>query len=903
MSESTPTSTGKLIQQAREAHRTHGGPINEDSPRDIPAPIEALQRRLEGFIQGDKPVAGAHLEGEEVVGPDGKTVDMRRAESGKPRFIRDAEDGGGREQAVPADGISWAFNGDTMSVDRNAGKAKGVRSERELSQQYEEEARQAFDDPRFTGLRRAVFFGTYVEGRTKTRNDRTADELNLAAALLHEAGMGGDYVRQSSLGEVVSGAMQIMRADYNGGGVDDRMIVWSGVGPVSRRADTSRAIVKRLENQRTGTYSHLDKITMEDMDALMISAFACGETGVALELASRAGEIVVDNDSVRSQRNVRLWSDRAREIVEGKKSEHKLDECLQEASLQLRSGQSGDPRELRAIADNAQALLQSGKLSGQHRTTAEHLLERVQELEERQNSLPNAVIARSFSTFGTMKNIDEGIFRKALDRYPESARVSSYASLAAIGEGSLSGLKDVPNAQPLKKYGLEKLRETLAADRNAWYDLQRTVPQEQLEALMGDEGIRALVTGLVEKGAARPALEQELGSRAEVVSGASVANRMAGELVRRLFPEYSLDEQVKYYTDMARGTPTANHRLWEMNFFANLSSSVANYNGDFDLTKGTPQEKQAKVQAFVREHRRNGMSHILALPNEQNGLAELLFFLKNPEYYRNDAREAVGNSQERRAGETVLGQRLSNGVAYLEAMCQEPALRKILETQFGFGDLISRDNLEKAGEVLADWFKYTASGNNPGDEEPLTRYEAMQAEGQPEEDGRVAKMLARSLEGSTAATLDELTGKADTVLGQEHALCQTAVEKAKGAIATAAVEETRMKSRKEGEAGQIQHELDGLAEENFFIASSPAARVGEEVSRRLKRSKDTRPIRSGTELAAERSSVTARLEAKQGEVHELEMQIAAKQQPAQAELDTAQGQMQKIEALEERPAR
>ena len=694
--------------------------------------------------------------------------------------------------------ITWSFNGEIAPGGRSKSYERTkYDSDKTQGPAYEEEARKALESSDRPYLRSIVFNGGYVQGKTLTYEKKTPDELNLLATLLGKAEYGKSTTQnEQNTGNIVSGALQILRAEWVGGAKNESRISWSGLSAARNHDTTARLIIDRVQKMRTAQYSEMREVTQRDADAIILGALACGDITTALQLAEKSKDIVSSKKEV------------------------------------------GDPQ---------------------------------------------STLKRLFGNWGDVAKFDESICKFAIDRYPTSLQIGAYASLASIGEGDLAGLQDIREAKTLKEIGRTKLKEILNSKRDAWIARQQVVPAEQVAELMKDTYIADRVKKIIDMEGNKQDLDEQILERAQLVAGGEAANRVAGELIRRLNPELSLEEQMKLSVGEAQSGVNSSYQYADINHFSELGYYIGKYGDAFDLTKGTAAEKTAKVRQYGWEQRRSPVTQYLANPSEQNGLAELIMFLNNPTNYQSTIDYTIQEEDRRRRdltnykkGLTVLGSRLARGVAFLDTVSHDPEVKKILEDQFGFGALIAPENLEKAQKTLADWFQYTESGyypdthravsdpNNPSQPiiqdvsptlrdrsgENLSQYEKFQVEDQPDEDETKAGMLGNMVATKKAELAAQGTSQAVTVLQSERVTAQTTLQAKKDELEQVVRPDIATKTQTTANLEMLRTQLDGLNLQSFCVVDGAMAKGKEVISRRLGRSKDSREIVTQVELDA-----------------------------------------------------
>lgn len=360
---------------------------------------------------------------------------------------------------------------------------------------------------------------------------------------------------------------------------------------------------------------------------------------------------------------------------------------------------------------------------------------------------------------------DRGLFQKAREIYGEKLRYRMDGVLASIGEGRFKDLDRSVNAKRLKKEAEERLRKELVGDRDRWYHSQQISMVGIRQKALDDDSISEAISRAALSGQEWSSIDKMLEAQGEKVTDGEVANFIAAELERRLFPELSLERQLDQAKALARGDDYMPGR--KPGYFT-LNSYEYGFIGHKLLEADmTGKEKAGSIPKMLNET----FVEKTLLSGEDQGVKQLVLFLENPDVfkaYMNQVDERWRRGTYHNLNEETflelkkaMAEKLVAGTTFLQTIAENQTARKMLTEEFGFGEFTSPERLEHSQEVLRSMFSQVLDR-----ESELTIYDEALAKTQGEsgeqadEDQRMLEAIDKTIPSEREIIIGEKKTKA-----------------------------------------------------------------------------------------------------------------------------------------------
>jgi hypothetical protein len=383
-----------------------------------------------------------------------------------------------------------------------------------------------------------------------------------------------------------------------------------------------------------------------------------------------------------------------------------------------------------------------------------------------------------------------GVFDKAREIYTEKLIERMDGVLASIGEGSFKSLENSGNAQARKQEATKRLKERLSGKRDEWYNAQRVSRVDLRQQQLDGEHLGNLVEEVATAGQGWEQIDKKITEVAEKIADGKTANFIAAELQRRMFPEYSLEEQIERSKSEARGDYDPSRGNFQYGTF-NLYENDLGFKTRDNLEMKT-EDKIEVVKQFGGGLYANTVSfqeNLLGNKNKNTGLRSLVQLLSEPDLTHG---KLIVFDQEYRRGKfgtlseealldakRTLAQRWVAGTSFLHTIAENPEGRRILATEFGFGEITNPNRFDKVQEALEKMFPNVVDKDSGVTiyEDALHRSQGDGGEQGVEDAGMTDKIIkARQREAESQATTKKiearkLTGElGDRLSTEQHQL-------------------------------------------------------------------------------------------------------------------------------------
>ncbi|PIY68882.1 hypothetical protein COY90_03575 [Candidatus Roizmanbacteria bacterium CG_4_10_14_0_8_um_filter_39_9] len=373
-----------------------------------------------------------------------------------------------------------------------------------------------------------------------------------------------------------------------------------------------------------------------------------------------------------------------------------------------------------------------------------------------------------------------GVFDEALKLYHKRSADGRgtklddrmYGVLASIGEGPLEELKKSPEAMAVKKDAERILRGKLAERRDEWYNAQRVSQVEARERALDDVHIETMIEEAVASGKDWKSIDDAIAQRADSVASGKMANFIAAELERRLYPELSIENQMQKAKADARGDYQPMLGYGKYNMLQNAIYGVTYDNANGDEHDQTTPEKEAKVAALGNCTEMKVQRSLLDNKGGAADVASLVQMLHQPASHRGSMQQVDIKFQRREFGnlseatllerKQQLADKLVAGTGFLQAVADNAEGRKILETEFGFREIADPSRLKTAQKELQKTFFQAVE---QGSDLPANK---SQGEEQADEDTRMLTQMSEIKQKEVVALTEEKIATARALVPKMH---------------------------------------------------------------------------------------------------------------------------------------
>jgi len=348
--------------------------------------------------------------------------------------------------------------------------------------------------------------------------------------------------------------------------------------------------------------------------------------------------------------------------------------------------------------------------------------------------------------------LNSSAFEKTYELYPDSLRNNLDGILASLGEegSKFSDLKNFPAAEKLKHRSETRLKERLKKSQDLWYTSQKVEDVYLLEQNFSEIQLTNIVEESLKTDKPKEFIEKYLNENSEKITSGLVANKIAAELLRRIQPELSLENQLKAFKKRANNNPDFIPGYYNRNEY--------HYKLFSDIHKSNS-EKKAEIDKISFSATNKNIEEVI-FHNNPLELKDLVLLLKNPDNYIYQVHEVIKGVNKKTNLEefkkiTAFAEKLIKGVSYLQAISEVPETLKILQKNFGFGEFVNPDSLVKVAEKLQKEFE----GNSESEIPEIGIYEKVLSENnldeQINEDVKTAKLIAKTIPKNNDLIVDE----------------------------------------------------------------------------------------------------------------------------------------------------
>lgn len=288
---------------------------------------------------------------------------------------------------------------------------------------------------------------------------------------------------------------------------------------------------------------------------------------------------------------------------------------------------------------------------------------------------------------------DSGAFRVAYDTYPYDARKRIDAVLvSALADRAGEGSREI------RDKARERLEKGIADKLDRRYAAQQVTQVASREKTVSDDELGNLARQVIEEGTPEEEIQDEIARRACLVVDGRVANLLAAELDHRLKPEHEMErvlDSIRVSIDGQR----AEEGIYDVNSFYELSYA----------------EDRTRYVASIPYLDQATLADRIAIQGSRSvGLNELIVLIREPDFfepmvenahrhYRNESHLKEGESDWDNwvSGNRLFGEKLVNGMRFLQTAAGNEDIRGVLQSEFGIpAKFLEVVNLEKAMEVL-----------------------------------------------------------------------------------------------------------------------------------------------------------------------------------------------------------
>jgi hypothetical protein len=335
------------------------------------------------------------------------------------------------------------------------------------------------------------------------------------------------------------------------------------------------------------------------------------------------------------------------------------------------------------------------------------------------------------SAFSRMQNI----ILEARAITPELAG-SIDEGLLCLGEGTYAELGTSTVAKTLKAQAEGRVRDRLKEGRNDWYRSKEVADVAERISALSPESVQKLIEEAASRGDDWRKVTAEISARVQDVVDGKAANILYAELIRRMYPDLSIDDQLEEMKRSFQGISTGTAPIAET---SNRIDHTLEQRGDNKrFTRQTAREKSETVARTYFPGERQ-LVDMVYNPRTADYLTTLIGLLRYPDNLDYQLKEAFKNSSSNRGygydyakdtdpriqeGRKQLARRLVGGVSFLQACIDDPETKALVEKEFGFSShgssLLTGDNLEKVQEALGKMF-----GDIADETSGMTLYESV----------------------------------------------------------------------------------------------------------------------------------------------------------------------------------
>lgn len=340
------------------------------------------------------------------------------------------------------------------------------------------------------------------------------------------------------------------------------------------------------------------------------------------------------------------------------------------------------------------------------------------------------------SAFSRMQNT----ILQAREVTPHLATAIDEGLLCLGEEGTYKELGDSQIAKELKKQAEARVTEEIMEKRGDWYHSQEAVDINARMKGLGSDALRSLIEETAKNGKSWKEIAEQISQRTQDVVDGKAANVLSSELIRRMYPDLSVKDQLDKIKGAFLNKKTGAGYLSPLNIFDEDLTSQS------DKTRFPNQSSVEKANTISNTYFPSERQLIDAIynPNEYHthDLQILIGMFRYPDNLPYSLDKAFKDNAQRsgsrgydydytkdkderiQTGRKVLAKRLVGGISFLQSCIEDPQIKALLDTQLGFKNwsdsLLTSDRLGKAQETLAKMF-----GDEVDKESGLTIYESM----------------------------------------------------------------------------------------------------------------------------------------------------------------------------------